>query len=334
VKKNLIAAVAILSASAILLSACSGGSDSSSSSSSTDSSTETQTTDSVAQLSGTINMDGSSTVAPLTEAAAELFMNENSGVRVTVGTSGTGGGFAKFCIGETDGNSASRPIKESEIEECAKNAIGYAGVQVANDALSVLVNNEFPVDCMTVEQVSQIWDEGSTVTTWGQVSGLTFPAEFASRGVKLYGPGTDSGTFDFFTEVINGESGKITNSYIDIGEDDNAAVVAIQSDVTAMGYVPFSYYQEAGDKVKALQIDSGAGCVAASSENVLSGSYSPLGRPLFVYASDAALTKPEVVAFFEFYVNNSSVIAAAAGAVGLSEAQTAKALADVAALVK
>jgi phosphate transport system substrate-binding protein len=333
VKKNLFALTAFFAVGAILLSACSGGSDSSSSTDTAGSTSETQATESVVELSGSILMDGSSTVAPLTEAAAELFMNENKGVQVTVGTSGTGGGFAKFCIGETDGNSASRPIKESEEEECAKNGIGYAGVQVANDALSVLVNNDFPADCMTVEQVSSIWNEGSTVKTWGQVPGMTFPADFASREIKLYGPGTDSGTFDFFTEVINGESGKIT-TYIDIGEDDNAAVVAVSSDVTAMGYVPFSYYQEAGDAVKALQIDSGAGCVEASSENVLGGTYTPLGRPLFVYASDAALAKPQVVAFFEFYVNNSSVIAAAAGAVGLSEAQTAKALADVAALVQ
>lgn len=330
-KKNLIAAAAILSASAILLSACSGGRDSSRSSDTTDSTTET--TEAAVELSGSILMDGSSTVAPLTEAAAELFMNENPGVQVTVGTSGTGGGFAKFCIGETDGNSASRPIKGSEEEECAKNSIGYAGVQVANDALSLLVNNDFPADCMTVEQVSSIWNEGSTVKTWGQVAGMNFPADFASREIKLYGPGTDSGTFDFFTEVINGESGKIT-TYIDIGEDDNAAVVAVSSDVSAMGYVPFSYYQEAGDSVKALAIDSGAGCTEATSENVLGGTYTPLGRPLFVYASDAALAKPQVVAFFEFYVNNSSVIAAAAGAVGLSEAQTTKALADVAALTQ
>lgn len=332
-KKNSIVAAAILSASAILLSACGGGSDSSTSSTSTDStSTETQATEAVVELSGSVIMDGSSTVAPLTEAAAELFMNENSGVQVTVGTSGTGGGFAKFCIGETDGNSASRPIKSSEVEECAKNAIGYAGVQVANDALSILVNKAFPVDCMTVEQVSSIWKSGSTIKTWGQISGLDFPAEFASREIKLYGPGTDSGTYDYFTESINGESGNITTAYIDIGEDDNAAVVAVTGDESAMGYVPFSYYQEAGDAVKALAIDGGGGCVEATIENVLGQTYIPLGRPLFVYASDAALKKPEVVAFFEYYVKNSADIAAAAGFVGLSEAQVTQSLADVAAL--
>jgi phosphate transport system substrate-binding protein len=336
VKKNLFALTAFFAVGAILLSACSGGSDSGSASTSTDSgSTSTESTqEAAAELAGTILMDGSSTVAPLTEAAAELFMNENNKVRVTVATSGTGGGFAKFCLGETDGNSASRPIKDSEIEECEKNGIAYAGVQVANDALSILVNNDFPIDCMTVDQVSQLWNEGSTVKTWGQVTGLAWPADFANREVKLYGPGTDSGTFDFFTEVINGKSGQITTSYIDIGEDDNAAVVAIQSDVTAMGYVPYSYYQEAGDKVKALQIDGGAGCIEATIDNVLTGVYTPLGRPLFVYASDTALQRPEVVAFFEFYVNNSSVIAAAAGAVGMNEAQTAKSLADVAALAQ
>jgi phosphate transport system substrate-binding protein len=228
---------------------------------------------------------------------------------VAVAISGTSGGFQKFCAGETDGNNASREIKESEIEECANNGVGYDGVQVANDALSLVVNPEFPVDCISVEQANQIWDEGSSVSSWDQVDGLDLPAE----NITLYGPGTDSGTFDFFTEVINGEEGKIRTDYTDIGEDDFAAITAVEGDPWAMGYIPYSYVQEAGDSVKALDVDGGDGCVEATLENVQDGSYVPLGRPLFLYASDVALARPEVVAFFEFFIENQAEIAEIAG---------------------
>jgi phosphate transport system substrate-binding protein len=286
------------------------------------------TTGGDASLSGNVNIDGSSTVGPLTEVAAELFMRENSGVRVAVAISGTSGGFQKFCAGETDGNNASREIKESEIEECANNGVGWDGVQVANDALSLVVNPEFPVDCISVEQANQIWDEGSSVSSWDQVDGLDLPAE----NITLYGPGTDSGTFDFFTEVINGEEGRIRNDYIDIGEDDFAAITAVQGDPWAMGYVPYSYVTEAGDSVKALDVDGGDGCVEATLENVQDGSYSPLGRPLFLYASDVALARPEVVAFFEFFIENQAEIAETAVFVPMNDDQVAEARAKVEAL--
>jgi phosphate transport system substrate-binding protein len=279
-------------------------------------------------LSGTVNIDGSSTVAPLTEVAAELFMEESSGVRVTVAVSGTSGGFQKFCNGETDGNDASREIKDEEIELCESNGIAYDNVQVANDALSIVVNPEFPVDCITVDQANQIWDEGSDVNSWDQVDGVDLPSE----GVTLYGPGTDSGTFDFFTEVINGEEGRIRNDYTDIGEDDFAAVTAVEGDPWAMGYIPFSFVQEAGDAVKPLEIDSGDGCTEASLDNVQAGSYAPLGRPLFVYASDTALARPEVVAFFEFYIESQSEIAEIAGFVPMNDEQVSAAQDKVAAL--
>jgi phosphate transport system substrate-binding protein len=312
-----LAATAITSA--LVLAACGGGSGSDSGSSDSG-------------LTGSILIDGSSTVGPATEIAAELFMTDNPGVNVTVAVSGTSGGFEKFCKGETDGNNASRLIKESEVELCAENGIGYDNITVANDALTVLVNSETPVACMTVEQLNAVWGEGSTISTWGEIPGLDVPADFASTPLNLYGPGTDSGTFDFFTEAINGEEGSIRIDYTSIGEDDNAAVTAVTGDVGAMGYVPFSFYQEAGAAVKGLEIDSGNGCVAATAENVQSETYTPLGRALYVYASDTALQSPQTVAFFEFYINNSDKIAEIGGYVGLTADQQAEQLAKVAAL--
>jgi phosphate transport system substrate-binding protein len=276
---------------------------------------------SASEGSGTIRIDGSSTVAPLSEVAAEEYMAENPDVRVTVATSGTSGGFEKFCIGETDMNDASREIKDSEIELCGENAIGSDAIQVANDALSLVVNGDNPLDCITVEQANQIWDDGSAVQTWGDVDGLDIADDFAGQRLTLYGPGTDSGTFDFFTETINGEEGRIRNDYTDIGEDDHAAVVGVQGDPAAMGYIPYSYYQEAGDDVKALRIDDGNGCVDGTLENVQDGSYTPLGRPLFVYASDTALERAEVLDFMRFYVETAEFVADGAGFVPMTEAQ-------------
>jgi phosphate transport system substrate-binding protein len=277
--------------------------------------------DTTEMLSGTIRIDGSSTVGPLSEGAAELFMAENPDVRVTVAISGTSGGFEKFCIGENDMNDASRPIKDTEIELCGENDIGYDAIQVANDALSMVVNAENPVECITKDQATQIWNEGSDVQTWGDIDGLDVPADVAGQKLTLYGAGTDSGTFDFFTEAINGEEGVIRTDYTSIGENDLAGVQAVEGDVYAMTYVPYSYYQEAGDQVKALAIDDGHGCVDATIENVQDASYTPLGRPLFVYASDSALQKPEVLAFMKFYIDNAIQIAEATGFVPLTQAQ-------------
>ncbi|CAN5828206.1 hypothetical protein BH24CHL6_BH24CHL6_00530 [soil metagenome] len=187
---------------------------------------------------GSIRIDGSSTVGPLSEVAAELYMEQNAGVNVSVAQSGTSGGFQKFCSGETDMNDASRPIKDSEIEQCGDSNIGYDAIQVANDALSLLVNNDNPIQCMTVDQAKQVWDLDSSVATWGEIEGLDVPADFADTPLNLFGPGTDSGTFDFFTEAINGEEGRINLDYTDIGEDDNAAVLGVQGDPGAIGYVP------------------------------------------------------------------------------------------------
>lgn len=285
------------------------------------------------QLRGEVRLDGSSTVGPLSEVAAELYMQTHEEVRVTVAVSGTGGGFQKFCIGETDANNSSRPISPSEIEACESNGIGFDFIQVANDALSVVVNKDLPIECLTVAQIRQIWDEGSTVDTWGDIDGLDLPAEIRDEPITVYGPGADSGTFDFFTEEINGDTGRIRLDYIDIGEDDLAAVVAIEGDPYAMGYIPFSYYQESVDVVKALAIDDGSGCVAATPENVETGVYAPLGRGLFVYFSDTALARPETLDFAEFYIENAEQIAELAEFVPMTDAQLAEQSAKIDALV-
>ncbi|MEX0659483.1 MAG: PstS family phosphate ABC transporter substrate-binding protein [Egibacteraceae bacterium] len=304
---------AMLLALSLLVAACADGT--------VDESPVDVSADDSESVSGEVNLDGSSTVGPLSEVAAELYMQENPDVRVTVAISGTGGGFEKFCIGETDANNSSRPIKDEEIEICEENGIGYDFVTVANDALAALVNNDFPVDCLTVDQINAIWDADSSVSTWGDVPDTDFPEDFASQPVQLYGPGTDSGTFDYWTEAINGEEGRIRNDYIDIGEDDNAAVTAVRGDGTAMGYVPYSYFQEAAGEVKALEIDNGDGCVEATPENVANETYAPLGRGLFVYFSDTAFARPEVLDFAEFYVDNAVEIAELAEFIALTDEQ-------------
>jgi phosphate transport system substrate-binding protein len=274
------------------------------------------------ELSGTIKIDGSSTVAPLSEAAAELFQEENPDVQVTVGTSGTGGGFEKFCAGETEISDASRPIADDEVEACESAGISFEEVTVANDALSVLVNPENPVECMTVEQLNQVWAPGSTVSSWSEIDGLE-PAY--DESLDLYGPGTDSGTFDYFTDAINGEEGAQRTNYNNIGEDDNTGIVGVEGSPGGMFYVGFSYYVENQGRVKALQIDGGGGCVEPALETVQGGTYTPLGRELFIYPSGAALEQEEVLAFVEFYIANNAEIAEAAGYIPLTEEQVQEA---------
>ena len=277
-------------------------------------------------LSGTIQIDGSSTVAPLSEAAAELFQAENPDVQVTVGTSGTGGGFEKFCAGETDISDASRPIADDEVAACGDEGIGFEQVVVANDALSVLVNPENPVNCMTVEQLNQVWAPDSAVSSWSAIDGLDPPFD---ESLELYGPGTDSGTFDYFTDAINGEEGAQRTNYNNIGEDDNPGIVGVEGSPGGMFYVGFSYYVENQDRVKALQIDGGSGCVEPSLETVQGGTYQPLGRELFIYPSAAALEKPEVLAFVRFYIENQVEITEAAGYIPLTPEQEEESLATV-----
>lgn len=272
------------------------------------------------QLDGSIRVDGSSTVAPLTEAIAEGFQAENPGVKVTVGTSGTGGGFEKFCAGETDVNDASSPIDAGQVAMCRKGGVRWEEIQVANDALSVVVNPENPVSCLTVEQLSGIWRHGSTVNDWSQVEGIEPAFEEA---LTLFGPGTDSGTFDYFTDAVNGEEGNQRQDYNNVGEDDNQTVTGVAGAKGGMGYFGFSFLKENEGAVRGLEIDSGSGCVAPSEEAVQDGSYTPLARPLAIYPSAAALDRPEVEAFLTYYLENVNRVAAATGFIGLTDRQLA-----------
>jgi phosphate transport system substrate-binding protein len=271
-----------------------------------------------ADLSGSIRIDGSSTVAPLTEAIAEEFMAENSGVRVTVGTSGTGGGFEKFCAGETDISDASRAIEPEEEQACKKDGVGYEEVHVATDALTVMINNENPVACLTVDQLGDIWGADSKISNWNEIPGLN---EEFDEELALFGPGTDSGTFDYFTESINGEEGVSRRDYNNVGEDDNATVKGVEGSPGGMGYAGFSFYTENEGNLKALEVDNGKGCVPPSVETAQSGEYAPLSRPLFMYPSEQALQKPEVKAFVEYYLENVNSVAESLGFVPLTDEQ-------------
>jgi phosphate transport system substrate-binding protein len=314
VKKNIIAPVALAAAGLLLLSACA-----------------TEAEEAASELSGTVLLDGSSTVGPFAEAAAELFMEVNPGVAVTVGISGTGGGFEKFCNGETDGSNASRDIKDEESALCADNGIAFGRVAVANDALSVIVNQDNPLDCISTDALKALWELDSTVANWGDIPGID-AGDLASEEVVLYGPGTDSGTFDFFTDEINGESGNIRTDYNNIGEDDNQAVQGVSGGLGAMAFIPYSFYQEYSDTVKGLAIDSGAGCIDPTVENLLAGDYTPLGRALFMFPASSALERPEVLAFYNFVIEENETIAGAAGLVALTDDQKAEQLAVVAGL--
>ena len=256
------------------------------------------------KLAGTIRIDGSSTVGPLSEAAAERFQGENPKVKVTVGTSGTGGGFEKFCAGETDVSDASRPIESDEKAACAKKGIKYQALQVANDGLSVVVNPQNTwASCLTVPQLKKIWDKGSTVTNWKQVD-----PKFPSEKMQLFGAGTDSGTFDFFTEKINGEEGRSRTSY-NATEDDNVTVQGVSGSKGGLGYFGLSYFEQNKDKLKAVQINDGKGCVTPDSKSVQDGSYKPLSRPLFIYVNVASLKRPEVEKFVQSYLENTQSLA-------------------------
>jgi phosphate transport system substrate-binding protein len=278
-------------------------------------------------LSGSIRIDGSSTVGPLTEAVVERFNEENPDVEIAVGQAGTGGGFEKFCAGETDINDASRPIESDEVAACNKSGVKQEEVVVANDALTVVLNPNNPVTCLTVDQLAQIWGPEDTVSSWSDVKGLD--AEFDAE-VARFGPGTDSGTFDYFTEAINGEEGVQTKDYNNVGEDDNQTVVGVQGSEGGIGYFGYSYFQENQEGLKAAEVENEKGeCIAPSEETVQAGDYTPLGRELFIYPSQKALEKPEVKAFVDFYLANVNDIASEIGFIGLTDEQLSKSEAAV-----
>ncbi len=275
-------------------------------------------------LSGTVRIDGSSTVYPVTEAMVEEFQIANRNVRVTVGVSGTGGGFKKFCAGETDISDASRPIKERELETCRANGIEPVEITVAYDGLSIVVNpeNDFAA-CMTVEELKRIWEPGSQIERWSQVR-----AEWPNEEIKLYGPGTDSGTFDYFTAAIVGEE-DASRADFTASEDDAVLVQGVAGDRYALGYFGYAYYAENADKLKVVAVDGGNGCVEPTPETVQSGEYTPLSRPLFIYVNRSALeAKPEVKAFLRFYLENAGELVPQVGYVPLSPERYVEALSN------
>ncbi|MFA4897874.1 MULTISPECIES: PstS family phosphate ABC transporter substrate-binding protein [Actinomycetes] len=277
-------------------------------------------------LSGSVTTDGSSTVAPLTEAAADLFGDEESGVNVSVATSGTGGGFKSFCADETDISNASRPIKDEEAAECEAAGVEYTEIVAANDGLSVIINpgNDWAED-LTVEQLNTIWspDSEGEITNWNQVD-----SSFPDQAITLFGAGTDSGTFDYFTDAINGEEGAIRTDYSP-SEDDNITVQGVSGDVGAIGFLGLSYVEENEGVIKAAMIDG----VMPSTETVQDGTYTPLGRPLFIYVNNASyVEKEQVKAFVDFYVANSLDIAERALFVPLTEEQVTTASDELASL--
>ena len=279
-------------------------------------------TDGGKALSGTITADGSSTVGPYTTSAAELFQRRNRDVRITVGISGTGGGFERFCRNETDLQNASRPMRNSEAQRCAANGVQWVAFTVANDALTVVVNrNASWVKCITVAELKKIWEPGSKVSNWRDLR-----PSFPDVPLKLFGPGTDSGTFDYFTEAVNGRA-RASRSDYQASEDDNVLVTGVSGERGGMGYFGFSYYDENRDKLKALQIvnPKTGKCVTPGVASVHANAYKPLSRPLFIYAKRSSFQRAEVRSFIGFIFNNEKAIAQRADYIWLTPAQLRKA---------
>jgi phosphate transport system substrate-binding protein len=275
-------------------------------------------------LSGTIRLDGSSTVFPFAQAAAELFKEDNPNVKISVGEAGTSGGFEKFCVGETDISDASRPIEPEEVDACKKGGVSYSEIQVANDGISVTTNPALEISCLTTDQLKQLWNT-ATVSNYSQLgkdadTGQPLP----DASVSLYGPGTDSGTFDYFTDVINGLEDRSRDDY-QPSEDDNVLVEGVAGDQDGLGYFGFSYYEQNQDKLNLVSVDAGKGCVAPSVETIQSGEYAPLSRPLFMYPSAEAIQRPEVTAYMKFVVDNYDTIAEQAQIVPMDSSQATKA---------
>jgi phosphate transport system substrate-binding protein len=254
-----------------------------------------------AGLRGTIVVDGSSTVFPITEAAAIAFNEVAPDIRVQLGVSGTGGGFAKFCAGETDLSDASRPIKDEEAELCAENGIEFVEVPVAFDGISIVVHPENDwASCLTVPELQRLWEPDSAITNWSQVR-----AELPDRPIQLYAPGRDSGTFDYFTSAIVGEEGVSTDNFIG-SEDDYLIAQDVVGDPNGLGFFGYAYYAELQDRLGIVAIDAGDGCVEPNETSIADGTYQPLSRPIFIYVRSDALDRPEVAAFIDFYLANAA----------------------------
>ena len=265
--------------------------------------------------SSEILIDGSSTVFPISQAVAEEFRVDRPEVQIPVGISGTGGGFKRFVEGEIDIADASRPIKDSESAQAAANGVEFTEFTIAYDGLSIVINksNDFAI-CLTVAELKQIWEPGSSVDNWNEVR-----SEFPDKPLRLYGPDTDSGTFDYFTAAINDKEDASRADYT-ASSDDNVLVQGVSGDQGAMGYFGFAYYTENSEILNVVSVDGGDGCVAPSVSTINDGSYSPLSREMFIYVNNASLERTEVRDFIEFYMNNAAELAEEVGYVGLSEA--------------
>ncbi|MBG82727.1 MAG: phosphate ABC transporter substrate-binding protein [Chloroflexi bacterium] len=265
--------------------------------------------------SNEILIDGSSTVFPISQAVAEEFRKGREEVQIPVGISGTGGGFKRFVNGETDVSNASRRIKASEKELAVQNGVSFTEFVVSYDGLSVVINksNDF-ADCLTTQELKMIWEPGSQISNWNQVR-----SNFPDKPLRLYGPDTDSGTFDYFTAEINGEEDASRSDYT-ASSDDNVLVQGVSGDQGAMGYFGYAYFVENASLLKVLSVDDGAGCVEPSIETINDGSYMPLSREMYIYVNDSSMERPEVRDFIEFYMNNAGELAEEVGYVGLSEA--------------
>ena len=266
------------------------------------------------RLRGTVSIDGSSTVFPISEAVAEEFLAVQPRVRVTVGVSGTGGGFKKFLAGEIDIIDASRPIKMKEVKQASASGIGFIELPIAYDGLSVVVNTKNDwVDHLTITELNKIWQSGSSVKRWSDVRD-----GWPEKEIKLYGPGTDSGTFDYFTETINGKSGASRPDYT-ANEDDNALVRGISGDEGSLGYFGYAYYAANKDKLRVVAIDGGKGPVAPTEITINNGTYAPLSRPVFIYVRPDALDRKEVRAFVDFYIESAPMLATEVGYIPLPD---------------
>jgi phosphate transport system substrate-binding protein len=274
----------------------------------------------VQAIRGEVKADGSSTVAPFAQAAAESYQRKYPGARVTIGVSGTGGGFERFCKNETDLSNASRPIRLSEAHRCHDAGIGYIQFLVANDGISIVVNRQNTwANCLTTEELKKVWDRGSTVDNWNDIR-----PSFPNVPLRLFGPGTDSGTFEFFTEKINGRARQSRSDY-SASEDDNILVRGVAGDRGAMGYFGLSYYLENQNRLKVLRVNSGGGCVRPSVASVQSRAYRPLSRGLFVYAKKKSFKRDVVAAFIRHMIVNEKAISRRAKMVPLTRRQLTKA---------
>ena len=268
--------------------------------------------------SGSVAVDGSSTVFPMSNAAAELLSEENPDVRVSVGESGTGGGFEKFCVGETDISDASRPIEDDEIAVCEENGVEYTELLVATDALTVVVHPDLAVDCLTTEQLVELWAPDSKITNWSDLD-----PSFPDQEISFFGPGTDSGTYDYMaSEVVDPDADEpATRDDYEASENDNVLVQGVAGTEGATGYFGFSYYEQNADTLKALSIDDGNGCVEPSAETARAGEYTPLARPLFIYVSKASYNdNAAVTEYVDFYIENLPAIAEGAQFIALDDA--------------